>query len=146
MDTRDHGFTICAMPLWSTVCWLGTDKASILNRISHTWLHTWDTRTSTPHWCISPSPKSCCSMQEKSIAGLARLRWAIRQEVSDETAISAQLVARILSWLAGRAAQRLSAHSNLISRYLAFVPPLRSRQQTPTSRQTSDDRSHGDGC
>jgi len=65
--------------------------------------------------------------------------------VGDETAVSAQLVALLLSWLAGRTAQRLSAYGNLIPRRLAFVPSLRSRNQTPASRQTPTDGSYGDG-
>ena len=74
-----------------------------------------------------------------------RLRWAACREVGDETTVSAQLVARLLSWLAGGTAQRLSAYGNLIPRRLAFVPSLHSRQQAPASRQTPSDGSYGDG-
>jgi hypothetical protein len=54
-------------------------------------------------------------MLEKSIADLARSLWALWQEVNNETAISAQLVALILPWLAGGTAQCFAAHGNLIS-------------------------------
>src|SRR5215471_10004962 len=113
--------TTVAIPLLSTVCSPGTEKASILNRISLIWQPISATRTSTRPWCISRLPRNYCNKPVSGFAYRAPRSCGAQQEKTHEAHAISSTPTRLFPRLAGSAAECLPPYRAVLSGQLAVV-------------------------
>src|SRR5215471_15738135 len=135
--------TTVAIPLLSTVCSPGTEKASILNHISLIWQPISATRTSTRPWCISRLPRNYCNKPVSGFAYRAPRSCGAQQEKTHEAHAISSTPTRLFSRLAGSAAECLPPYRAVLSGQLAVVSPLRGEREEEVRGQARAERSHG---
>src|SRR6266404_555696 len=142
VDVSALAYTIFATHSLSIGCWSGTDRVSIRSRGCCTSPPTLATRAFIPHWFISPSRVSCCSLPRSASANMARHGFMRKEPRNDSAQGISRVDPRLLLRLAESSARSLSPHGSILSRFVATFPPLPSTAPPQVTARPQSRRFH----